>query len=227
MLLELCCPGGPCPGGPCLGGSCPGEPCPGAQAVGPSAVPGASSAVVAEPPGRARGCLALAEQVSGQEPLEHPRAHKPAWKQPRHCCVPVTWLVFNRVAFGSFNFYLNICFPAEPLGRTALAPRPALSPWKWGCLLEALPTRSGAGGCLRAAPRALPAADPLAAPNRGAAGQLRRAGTGGPSGTCVLLPQQGRCARVRHRTLLLLAALSCTERQNKMKSLLFCKVLFY
>jgi len=29
--------------------------------------------------------------------------------------------LFNRVAFGSFNFYLNVCFPAEVLENTALA----------------------------------------------------------------------------------------------------------
>lgn len=105
-------------------------------------VPEASSTVVAELPGLGSH-LSCADRSRclGKSLLEHPKsrhqwqqttggmaAFKMAWKQPHHCYIPITWLFFNRVTLGSFNFYLNTCFPDEILESAALAPWTSAEP---------------------------------------------------------------------------------------------------
>lgn len=110
-----------------------------------------------------RVCLVLLRAGAGEEPAGASREHghgQPVCTQPG-CChrlfgegqpyqhfVPVTWLFFNAVAFGSFNFYLNICFPAEVLDSAALASWSTAKPLKKSHLLEMLTTLTTAGSCL-------------------------------------------------------------------------------
>lgn len=99
--------------------------------------PEASSAVVTELPGLG-SCPSCTDRsrCPGKSPQQHPRSRGQHSTVSPQC---MAWLpangleaappplcshhlaAFSRVAFGSFSFYLNICFPAEVLESTALA----------------------------------------------------------------------------------------------------------